>query len=417
MSSASDPSNEQSGPLSGRNVLLGVCAGIAAYKTPELVRRLKDQGADVRVVMTKAAQAFITPLTLQAVSGHRVRHQLLDTEAEAGMGHIELARWADEVLIAPATADIMARLANGHADDLLTTLVLATRARIWLAPAMNQAMWAHPAVAENSDRLQYRGIHLLGPDAGSQACGDEGYGRMQSPDDLVVALVSAQAERTGSESPLPLAGKTFVVTAGPTYEDLDPVRFIGNRSSGRMGFAVASALHQAGAAVRLITGPVALSAPNGVERIDVRSALQMRDAVFAALPVDGFVAVAAVADYRPAEPQPGKIKKTDEPKALELVPNPDILAEVSAHQQRPFLVGFAAETEQLSEYAQAKLRAKNLDLIAANQVGDGLGFDSEYNALEVFSTGQQWSLSSDTKSRLAEQLVALIAEQMMTDSR
>ncbi|MEM7054862.1 MAG: bifunctional phosphopantothenoylcysteine decarboxylase/phosphopantothenate--cysteine ligase CoaBC [Pseudomonadota bacterium] len=413
MSSSQQNSILPSGPLKGRNVLVGVCGGIAAYKTPELVRRLKDQAAEVRVVMTQAAKAFITPLTLQAVSGHRVHDRLLDAAAEAGMGHIELARWADEVLIAPATADIMAKLANGHADDLLTTLVLATRARIWLAPAMNQAMWAHPAVAENSDRLQYRGVNLLGPDAGSQACGDEGYGRMQSPDDLVATLVQAQAKHEQTQTARPLAGKTFVVTAGPTFEDIDPVRFIGNRSSGRLGFAVATALQQAGAAVRLISGPVALATPQGVHRVDVRAALEMRDAVLAALPADGFIAVAAVADYRPAERKAVKIKKSDKAKKLKLIPNPDILTEVSAIQPRPFLVGFAAETEQLHEYAQAKLSAKKLDLIAANRVGDGLGFDSERNALEVFSAQQQWSLSAKHKSRLAEELVAVITEQMM----
>lgn len=401
-----------SGPLSGRNVLVGVCGGIAAYKSPEVVRRLKDQGADVRVVMTRGAQAFITALTLQAVSGHRVHEQLLDAQAEAGMGHIELARWADDVLIAPATADVMARLAMGHANDLLTTLVLATRARIWLAPAMNQAMWAHPAVVENSDRLRYRGVHLLGPDAGSQACGDEGYGRMQSPDDLVAALVQATAEHASDDHGPVLSGRRFVVTAGPTYEDLDPVRFIGNRSSGRMGFAVAEALAKAGAEVRLISGPVHLNTPAGVHRLDVRSAEQMHDAVMAALPADGFVAVAAVADYRPAEKAAAKIKKSDELKTLELVLNPDILAAVAARKPRPFVVGFAAETENLAEHARAKLNAKNLDLIAANCVGEGLGFDTEQNALEVFSPTQHWSLSSKNKTALAAELVAIIAENL-----
>ena len=411
MSSSHPSSTSSPGPLGGRNVLLGVCGGIAAYKTPELVRRLKDQGADVRVVMTQAAQAFITPLTLQAVSGHRVHDELLDAEAEAGMGHIELARWADEVLIAPATADVMAKLANGHADDLLTTLVLATRARIWLAPAMNQAMWAHPAVVENSDRLQYRGAHLLGPDAGSQACGDEGYGRMREPDQLVAALLAAYAEQAQQTHRL-LSERSFVVTAGPTYEDLDPVRFIGNRSSGRMGFAVASALAVAGASVQLIAGPVKLPTPEGVERIDVRSALEMFDAVQAALPADGFVSVAAVADYRPVETANAKIKKTEEATRVELVPNPDILAEISNQQPRPFMVGFAAETERVAENAQAKLSAKQLDLIAANQVGEDMGFETEANALEVFSAERSWSLSNKHKSLLAAELVSIIAEQM-----
>ncbi|MEM1080451.1 MAG: bifunctional phosphopantothenoylcysteine decarboxylase/phosphopantothenate--cysteine ligase CoaBC [Pseudomonadota bacterium] len=400
--------------LKGRRIIVGVSGGVAAYKTPELVRRLNDQGADVRVVMTRAAQAFITPLTLQAVSGHRVHDELLDTEAEAGMGHIELARWADDVLIAPATADLMARLANGHADDLLTTLVLATRARIWLAPAMNQAMWAHPAVVENRDRLVYRGLQLLGPDAGSQACGDEGYGRMRSPDDLVADLIERrQVHRFGAPQPMPeLTGCRVVITAGPTLEDLDPVRYIANRSSGRMGFAVAQACLDQGADVALIAGPVQLPTPPGVQRVDVRSANEMLQAVMQALPADVFIGVAAVADYRPADVAASKMKKDQDTLRLALVKNPDILAAVTQHDPRPYTVGFAAETDRLEAHAKDKLNAKALDLIAANWVAEGRGFDADTNALEVFGPEQRWSLPEQPKARLARQLVSIISEQI-----
>lgn len=384
-------------------MLIGISGGIAAYKAPELVRRLRERGAEVRVAMTRGAKAFISPLTLQAVSGHRVHETLLDAEAEAGMGHIELARWADDVVIAPATADLIARLAHGLADDLLTTTVLASRARLWLAPAMNHVMWDHPAVQANATKLQQRGARMLGPDSGSQACGEEGYGRMLAPDEIAAAIMGASSR---------LEGKRFVVTAGPTHEALDPVRFLGNRSSGRMGFAVAEALADAGAEVVLVAGPVQLSTGSRISRIDVRSAEQMRAAVMAQLPADAFVSVAAVADYRPASRSDEKIKRSGESMQLELVPNPDILREVAGLSPRPFVVGFAAETSDVGENARAKLQAKNLDLIAANRVGDDCGFDVGENALVVYSSDREWDLGSDSKRALAEKLVSLIAEQI-----
>ncbi len=393
--------------LEGKKILVGVTGGIAAYKTPELVRRLRDAGSEVRVVMSAGAAAFITPLTLQAVSGHRVRTQLLDPDAEAGMGHIELARWADEILIAPATAHAIARFAAGLADDLLSTLVVATEARIWLAPAMNRVMWASQSVTDNCALLERRGVRILGPGAGSQACGEQGQGRMLEPVELVAALGGDDGA---------LAGRRFVVTAGPTHEPLDPVRFIGNRSSGRMGFAVAAALARAGARVELVAGPVQLATPPGVDRHDVQSARDMHRAVMARIDgADGFVAVAAVADYRPANEAGDKIKKSSESMALELVPNPDILAEVAALADgRPrMVVGFAAETRDLETAARGKLAAKKLDLVAANRVGRELGFDTDDNALEVFGRERHWSLASKPKTALARELVAIIAETML----
>ncbi|WP_376694520.1 bifunctional phosphopantothenoylcysteine decarboxylase/phosphopantothenate--cysteine ligase CoaBC [Wenzhouxiangella sp. EGI_FJ10409] len=390
----------------GKKILVGVTGGIAAYKTPELVRRLRDAGSDVRVVMSAGAEAFITPLTLQAVSGHRVRTQLLDPDAEAGMGHIELARWADEILVAPATAHAIARFAAGLADDLLSTLVVATEARIWLAPAMNRVMWASPSVGDNCAVLERRGMRILGPGAGSQACGEHGQGRMLEPAELVAALAGEGG---------PLAGLRFVVTAGPTHEPLDPVRFIGNRSSGRMGFALAAALVEAGAAVDLVAGPTSLATPPGVHRVDVGTAREMHAAVMARIDgADGFVGVAAVADYRPASESGDKIKKSGESLSVELVPNPDILAEVAARSGRPrMVVGFAAETRDLEAAARGKLAAKNLDLIAANRVGKGLGFDTEDNALEVYGAREHWTLSPKPKATLARELVAIIAERML----
>ena len=388
-----------------RCVLVGVSAGIAAYKTPELVRRLRERGCEVRVAMTRGAKEFITPLTLQAVSGHRVHETLLDAEAEAGMGHIELARWADDIVIAPATADLLARLSHGMADDLLTTTVLASRARLWLAPAMNHVMWDHPAVRQNVAALEQRGARILGPDAGSQACGEEGYGRMLAPDEIAMAVVA------GSDR---LKGRRFVVTAGPTYEALDPVRFIGNRSSGRMGFAVAEALVDAGAEVTLIAGPVHLSARAEINRIDVKTAAEMRDAVMSQLPADGFVSVAAVADYRPASCSEQKIKRRGDSMALELVPNPDIVKEVAGLSPRPFVIGFAAETGNLAENARGKLAAKNLDMIAANKVGDDCGFDTCENSLVVYSNDREWDLGSASKRDLGRKLVDIIVETMQS---
>jgi phosphopantothenoylcysteine decarboxylase/phosphopantothenate--cysteine ligase len=390
--------------LGDTRVLLGVGGGIAAYKAAELVRRLRDAGAEVRVVLTANATRFVTALTFQALSGNPVRSSLWDESAEAAMGHIELARWADRIVIAPASADLIARLAHGLADDLLTTLCLASAAPLTLVPAMNQQMWAHAATRANAELLRSRGVCLLGPATGSQACGDVGPGRMLEPD----AVVESLAQPRGTAI---LAGLEVLVSAGPTFEDIDPVRFIGNRSSGRMGFAVAAAAAAAGARVTLVAGPVALPTPAGVERIDVRSAAEMRAAVLARVATRQiFIAAAAVGDYRPQTPSASKIKKRDHTLTLDLVQNPDILAEVGALAERPFLVGFAAETEGLEQHAIAKLRSKGADLIAANEVGHGRGFESDDNALLLLWPDGREQLAQADKSVLAQQLVARIAE-------
>lgn len=397
--------------LAGRRILLGVSGGIAAYKSAELVRLLRAAGAEIRVVMTAGAQAFIGPLTLQALSGHRVRAELLDPEAEAGMGHIELARWADQVLIAPATAQLIARLAGGFADDLLATLVLATEAPIFIAPAMNQQMWASAQVGDNIARLESLGMTILGPGIGDQACGETGAGRLLEPAELVASL----ADTTLSSSSR-LQGRRFVLTAGPTHEALDPVRFLGNRSSGRMGFALAAALADEGAEVDLVAGPVQLPTPQGVRRHSVQTACEMLETVLALLAgADGFIGVAAVADYRPESPAEHKIKKSGEPLTLRLVPNPDILATVADAENRPRMVmGFAAETRDLEAAARGKLERKGLDLIAANQVGDGLAFDQSDNALLVLGRHQQWQLQRQDKSTLARALVDIIVDELAT---
>lgn len=388
----------------GSRLLLGIGGGISAYKSVDLVRRLKERGFAVRVVMTQAATALVTPLTFQAVSGYPVRTTLLDPTAEAGMSHIELARWADWLLIAPATADLMARLAAGIADDLLTTLALATEAPLCLAPAMNQHMWRHPATQENLEVLRVRGARILGPGEGDQACGDVGPGRMLEPLEIAEAM-RPLAERL-------LAGTRALLTAGPTREPLDPVRYLGNRSSGRMGYALASALGELGAQVVLVTGPTALPAPRVAELIQIETALQMQAAVMAqASSCDLFVGTAAVADYRPAELAASKIKKDAEELTLRLLRNPDILAEVAALTPPPFTVGFAAETERVEQSALAKLSAKNLDMIAANQVGgEQGGFDRDENALLVLWNGGRCDLPLMSKTRLAHALAALIAE-------
>jgi phosphopantothenoylcysteine decarboxylase/phosphopantothenate--cysteine ligase len=390
----------------GRRILLGVTGGIAVYKSVELVRRLKDDGADVRVVMTPGARAFVTPLTFQAVSGHRVHTELLDESSEAGMGHIELARWADRVLVAPATANFIARLAHGMADDLLSTLCLATSAPVMLAPAMNQQMWANPATQANCSILEERGITLSGPAIGDQACGETGPGRMLEPAELLRELDECPR---GS-----LQGYSVVVTAGPTYEDIDPVRFIGNRSSGRMGFAVAEAAAAAGATVSLVAGPVALATPAGVRRLDVRGAVEMRDAaVELAKSADLFIGVAAVADYMPANPAQQKIKKGEPSKQLELISTPDIVAEVAALDHRPFTIGFAAETENLKQHALDKLSRKRLDMIAANRVGQaGSGFESEDNELLILTPDKETDLGKGSKRRLARLLLEEVAKRL-----
>lgn len=394
--------------LHRKRILLGVGGGIAAYKSAELIRRLRDLGAEVRVVMTAAGREFITPLTLQALSGHPVHQDLLDPAAEAAMGHIELARWADLVLVAPATADLMARLAQGAADDLLTTLVLATDAPVALAPAMNQAMWRDPATQANAALLAQRGLRLFGPADGSQACGDVGPGRMLEPDAL--ARAAADCFQSGL-----LGGLHVLVTAGPTQENIDPVRYITNHSSGKMGFALAEAAAEAGARVTLVSGPVFLPTPDRVERIDVVSARDMLAACEAAMPCDILVAAAAVADYRPEVVAPQKLKKdpaSGEGLLLQMVRNPDILATLAARADRPFSVGFAAETENLLAYATRKLKDKNLDLIVANDVANpDIGFNSENNAVTVIDRAQQPTrFGQASKGHIARQLVAFIAD-------
>ena len=396
--------------LANKRIVLGVTGGIAAYKSADLVRRLRDAGAEVRVVMSRGAMAFITPLTFQAVSGNPVHTDLLDEKAEAGMGHIELARWADHVLVAPATANFMARLAHGMAEDLLSTLCLATSAPLVMAPAMNQQMWSNVATQANRDLLIERGIRLIGPASGSQACGETGPGRMVEPAELVEALAPAQLPSLG--------GRHVVVTAGPTYEDIDPVRFIGNRSSGRMGFAIAGAAIEAGAKVNLVAGPVRLATPTGVERRDVRSALEMRDvALELAAAADVFISVAAVADYRPARPAAQKIKKGLPKQKIELISNPDIVAEVAKMSERPFTVGFAAETENLREHALEKLSGKRLDMIAANQVGiEGTGFESEANQILLITPDGEQNLGKGSKQKLARLLIEAVAARLKDEN-
>jgi phosphopantothenoylcysteine decarboxylase/phosphopantothenate--cysteine ligase len=413
-------------PLTNIRILLGVTGGIAAYKSADLVRRLREAGAEVQVAMTPAASAFVTPLTFQAVSGRSVRTELLDPHAEAGMGHIELARWAHLILIAPATADFLARLAHGMANDLLSTLCLATDQPVAVAPAMNRLMWQNAATQDNCRLLARRGVHLWGPGVGEQACGEIGAGRMLEPlelRNLVVDWLGAKGERaerraehaTSTSWPLAphdLQGLTVLLTAGPTREALDPVRFISNRSTGRMGFAVAEAAALAGARVLLVSGPVSLTTPPGVERIDVDSAIEMHEAVMHRVrQADIFIATAAVADYRAAQPAEQKIKKTQDTLTLQLIRNPDILAEVAAlRSHRPFTVGFAAETHDVLRYAEDKRCHKNLDLIAANQVGlPGSGFESERNELHVLWEGGEQVLPLADKTLLGQQLVALIA--------
>ena len=389
-----------------RRILVGVSGGIAAYKACELVRRLRELGAEVRVVMTENAAHFVGAATFQALSGQAVRSSLWDAQAEAAMGHIELARWAERIIVAPASADLIARLAHGMADDLLTTLCLATAAPLYLAPAMNQQMWAHQAVQENLSVLRKRGVHLLGPDAGEQACGDVGAGRMLEPHAVRDALVVSFADDT-------LRDVRVLVSAGPTYEDIDPVRYIGNRSSGRMGFAVAQAAIEAGAVVTIVAGPVQLPTPAGVaQRIDVRSAAEMHTAVLsAALQSDIYIGAAAVGDYRPIQPSAHKLKKqAGAGLTLELAENPDILESLSTQERHPFLVGFAAETDAVDSYAQDKLRRKGLGMIAANQVGEGLGIEVADNALQVFWPGGSVTLPRAPKADLARALVARIAQ-------
>ena len=398
--------------LKGQHVLLCVGGGIAAYKALELVRRLREAGAEVQVAMTAGAQHFVTPLSFQALSGSPTRTTLWDSAAEASMGHIELARWADRILIAPATADLLAKLAHGFADDLVTTLCLATTAPITVAPAMNHRMWGHPATQANIEVLRGRGVQVIGPEDGPLAEGESGPGRLSEPDAIVAALPSLDASAAYADAAL--KGMKVVVSAGPTYEDLDPVRYLGNRSSGKMGFAVADSARRRGAEVVLVAGPVHLATPAGVKRVDVRSAAQMREAVFAAFPADIYIGAAAVADYTPRVPAANKIKKSNESLALDLVRTPDILSEVAAQTQGlKLVVGFAAETENVAGYARGKLVAKRLDLIVANRVGvaDG-GFESDRNAMTAFWQEGERVFAAGPKTRLADELIDLIVERL-----
>ncbi len=402
-----------------KNIVLAVTGGIAAYKSAILVRRLKDYGFDVRVVMTHGAQAFITPLTFQALSGNPVHTELLDPEAEAGMGHIELARWADLLLVAPASCDTLAKFANGLADDLLSTLFLATKAPVWVAPAMNQQMWAAKATQRNLQTLVEDGVHVIMPDAGEQACGDVGLGRMPEPEEIArqVAGYFHQAQRAIAEKFGLLAGKRVVITAGPTREAIDPVRYISNYSTGKMGFALAAACYAAGAKVTLIAGPVSLDTPNGVQRVNVASARQMLDVSMESLETgcDIFIATAAVADYRVAEVAEHKIKKAGDELNVSLVKNPDIVATIAAQEKRPFMVGFAAETQNVEEYAAGKLVAKKLDMIACNDVSRAdIGFASDENAMTVFFAEsyhmKKRELEKASKQEISQQLVEAISD-------
>ena len=390
-------------PLANLRIVLGVCGGIAAYKAAELTRRLRDAGADVQVVLTANAARFVAPLTFQALSGHPVRSGLWDEAAEAAMGHIELARWAQRIVIAPASANTLARLAHGIADDLLTTLCLASAAPLAVAPAMNLRMWAHPATQANVLTLRSRGVAILGPADGPMAEPESGPGRLIEPHEIV-------AELAALHGPKPLSGLRVLVSAGPTCEDIDPVRFIGNRSSGRMGFAIAQAAVAQGADVHLVAGPVHLPTPPGVSREDVRSARAMRDAVMRQIPQsDIFISAAAVGDYRPMDVAAHKLKKTGKALVLELTENPDIVAQVAALKKRPFVAGFAAETENLERHARGKLERKKLDLIAANRVGNGAGFDADDNALTLLWPGGKQVLPKACKHDLANALLARIA--------
>ena len=395
--------------LQNKRILLGVTGGIAAYKSAELVRRLQDLGATVKVAMTPAGTEFVTPLTFQALSGHPVHTTLLDEEAEAGMGHIELARWADLLLIAPASADFLARLRVGQADDLLTAICLATPAIIALAPAMNQGMWAKPSTQQNLEWLRRHGYEIFGPASGSQACGDVGLGRMEEPAELA-------AMAAGLFTSDILQGRRVVITAGPTREAIDPVRYLSNHSSGKMGYALAEAAMEAGAEVTLISGPVHIPAPERVKVVSVISARDMLDASLAAAAgADLFIAAAAVADYRPVQVADQKLKKQSDSNhfTLELEENPDIVASVAQQQPRPFMVGFAAETQDLERYAREKLIRKRLDLVIANNVAEaGIGFNSDDNEVLLVSEDDTLPLLKMPKTGLARHIVAQLAELM-----
>lgn len=389
--------------LMNKRIVLGVTGGIAAYKSADLVRRLREVGAEVRVVMTENAKQFITPLTMQAVSGYPVHDDLFDLKAEAAMGHIELARWADAIVIAPATADFISRLLHGEANDLLTTLCLAAKVPLAIAPAMNQGMWKNTLTQDNVQALQKKGIHIFGPGAGSQACGDTGPGRLLEPLEIVERV--AGLFQSGCFS-----GKKVLITAGPTHEAIDPVRYITNASSGKMGYALADALIEAGAQVILVSGPVNLAKPARITVIDVVSAAEMHDAVMANVAAsDVFFSVAAVADYRCKTIAPQKIAKKESSLVLALERNPDIVASVANLEKKPLIIGFAAETENLIANATAKLHHKKMDMIVANQVGPDMGIGSDENAVTVLWDKQQQEFKKMSKSKLARELTALVA--------
>ena len=403
--------------LDQKNVLLGISGGIAAYKTPDLVRKFKATGANVRVVMTDSATEFVSKLALQAVSGNKVSHTMLDEDAEAGMGHIELARWADVFVVAPATANTIAKLAYGLADDLLTTLALATKAPIAIAPAMNQQMWAAPATLTNIDILKSRGVFQIGPGAGEQACGDVGYGRMLEPIEIVEAIASKDFTSTHfevSEAPI-LEGLNVMITAGPTREALDPVRYITNHSSGKMGYALATAAKKLGASVTLVSGPVNLKQPDGVNTIQIQSAQNMLDACLSKVEgQDIFIACAAVADFRLSDIPQHKVKKKEDEDGLTLTfeKNPDILKTVASMANPPFTLGFAAETQDVEKYATDKLKRKKLNMIAANDVSSSeLGFNSDRNALTVITHEKSVKLAPDSKDSLAVELLKLLEQE------
>ena len=402
--------------LANKQILVGITGGIAAYKTIELIRLLTKAGAEVQVVLTEGAKAFVTEMTLQAISGHPVRSTLLDPTAELGMGHIELARWADLIVVAPASADFIARYSQGMANDLLTTLCLATDANVLLAPAMNQAMWRHPATQDNATLLEKRGVLLCGPASGIQACGDVGPGRMEEPESIFEHIA-----KTLSPTKQDLLGQHWVITAGPTMEAIDPVRFISNHSSGKMGYALAAAAQARGAKVTLVSGPTQLDAPQGVQRIAIKSAGDMlaacRDAM--SKPADVFIGAAAVADFRMKEVASQKMKKTGDSDEMQLtlVKNPDVIATLSQEKAAKCMVGFAAETQDVIAYAKSKLERKGLDLIIANDVSrSDIGFNNDDNQVTVLSKDQQWTPPKGAKSALAKELVELIIQYQSTQS-
>ncbi len=394
-----------------KKILLGVTGGIAAYKSAELIRLIIKSGAEVRVVMTTAATEFVQPLTYQALSGHRVYTDIFDAEADSAMDHIELARWADLMIVAPASADFIAKMRNGYSDNLLLTLCLASKQPVAIAPAMNQQMYANRATQDNIKQLASRAVLIWGPDVGEQACGDTGPGRMLEPTEIFERVAEYL-------SPGKLDGKNVLITAGPTREPIDPVRYISNRSTGRMGYALAQAAHRAGAAVTLVSGPVNLDAPSSVERISVSSAIEMRDAVIERVAkFDIFIACAAVSDYRVEQVATQKIKKTTQKIKLELIPNPDIVSEVTRLKSKPFTLGFAAETEKLEQHAVEKLQRKKLDMIAANRVAaEQTGFESDTNELNVIWADGQRLLSLNDKNEIAKQLIDLVAERYNASS-